>query len=389
MTLWHVAAKNALRNKIRTAMTVAGVAVAIVAFVLLRTVVFSWNAAAEYAAKDRLSTRHKVSFGLPLPKRYLDDIVAHVPGVRSATYCDWFGGRWVKDPSEFFANMACADNAFEVYPEITVDPAALARWKNDKQGAIVGDMLAKKLGFHVGDRVTLEGTFYPGDWDFTIVGIYSAPPQSAVDRSSFMFRWDYKNDGVPEAQRDRIGWIFTRVDDPSKSAVVGRAIDALFDERDVQTITMSERAANNSVLGAVTAVLAAIDVASVIVLVILALVLANTIAMGVRERATEFGVLRAIGFGPRKIRALIVGEAMAISFAAAVIGLLVAYPIVDYGVGRILVENMGKFFPVFRVTLSTAGAAFALTLLLGVLASGVPALRAGRISVTDALRRVA
>lgn len=388
MTLWLFAARNALRNKLRTAMTVVGVAVAVVAFVMLRTVLYSWNAAAEYAAKDRLSTRHKVSFGLPLPKRYLDDIVRNVPGVRSATYCDWFGGRWTKEPSQFFANMACADNAFEVYPEITVDPAALARWKSDKQGAIVGDMLAKKLGLHVGDRVTLEGTFYPGDWDFTIAGIYTAPPQSAVDRSSFMFRWDYKNDGVPEAQRDRIGWIFTRIDDPSKSAAVGRAIDALFENRDVQTITMSERAANNSLLGGVTAVLAAIDVVSLIVIGILALVLANTIAMGVRERTTEFGVLRAIGFGPGRIRALVVGEALAVSLAAACVGLGLAYPIVDFGVGRILEENMGSFFPVFRVTPATALAAFGATLLFGGLASVIPAFRAGRLSVTDALRRV-
>src|SRR5262245_50738005 len=144
-------------------MTGAGVVVTVVAFALLRTVIVAWNAGADYAAKDRLSTRNSVSFGLPLPKKYIDDI-RRVPGVKSTTYCDWFGGKWTKNPSEFFANIACADDAFDVYPEVSVDPAALETWKRTKQGAIIGDMLAKKLGIRVGDRMTLEGTFYPGDW---------------------------------------------------------------------------------------------------------------------------------------------------------------------------------------------------------------------------------
>lgn len=388
VTFFGVVAKNALRNKLRFAMTVFGVAVTVVAFVMLRTVVHAWNAGAEYAAKDRLSTRHKVSFGLPLPKRYVDDIAANVPGIRSTTYCDWFGGKWSKDPTEFFANLACADNAFEVYPEVTVEEGALDRWKHDKQGAIVGDLLAKKLGWHVGDRVSLEGTFYPGIWDFTVVGTYTAAPHSAVDRSSFFFRWDYKNDGVPERDKNVIGWIFTRIDDPSRGAEVGRAIDALFADRDVQTLTMSERAANNSVLGAISAVLRAIDVVSAMVMGIMTLILGNTIAMGVRERTTEFGVLRTLGFRPGRIRVMIVGEALVMASAAGVLGLALGLPLVDLAVGRFLEENMGKFFPAFRVTASIAGAAFGLTIVLGAASALIPAVRAGRIPVTEALRRV-
>lgn len=387
MTLLGVAAKNALRNKLRALMTIAGVAVTIVAFVMLRTIVHAWNAGAEYAAKDRLSTRHKVSFGLPLPKHYIDD-VTRVPGVRSATYCDWFGGKWTKDPTEFFASIACADNAFDVYPEISVDSLALTKWKADKRGAIIGDLLAKRLGLRVGDHVTLEGTFYPGDWDFDIVGLYTAPPHSAIDRSAFFFRWDYKNDGVPEREKNLIGWIFTRVDDPAKGPEVGRAIDALFDDGDVQTLTMSERAANNSVLGAISAVLGAIDIVSAIVMGIMMLILANTIAMGVRERTTEFGMLRALGFRPSRIRFMIFGEALVMAVVASLVGVALAVPFVNLGVGRVLEESMGKFFPMFRVTWTTLSAAVGLTIVLGAVSALGPAVRAGRMPVVEALRRV-
>lgn len=96
MTFWTVVVRAPLRNAARTSLTSAGVAVAVIAFVLLRTVVEAWHVGAEHAAKDRLSTRNKVSFGLPLPKRYLDDIRANVPGIQSVTHCDWFGGRWAR-----------------------------------------------------------------------------------------------------------------------------------------------------------------------------------------------------------------------------------------------------------------------------------------------------
>lgn len=389
MTFWTLITKNTLRNPVRTALTVLGAAVAVLAFVALRTVLEAWNVGAEYAAKDRLSTRHSVSFGLPLPRHYLEDIATKVPGVKSVTYCDWFGARWAKDPSEFFANLACADNAFEVYPEISVDPAALAKWKGDKQGAIVGDMLAKKLGWHVGDKVVLVGTIYPGDWELTIDGIYTAPPQSAVDRSSFFFRWAYKNDGVPEAQKNLIGWIFTRIDEPSKAAQVSRAIDALFADRDIRTLTMSERAANNSIMGGVSALLTALDLVSLIILAIMTLILGNTIAMGVRERTRELGVLRAFGFAPKQLRGLIVAEALLMSLSAAALGVLLAFPIVQVAMGGWLEENVGQFFPAFRISAATVLEAVVSTLLLGAAAALIPALHAGRICVSDALRTVA
>jgi putative ABC transport system permease protein len=121
---------------------------------------------------------------------------------------------------------------------------------------------------------------------------------------------------------------------------------------------------------------------------ILTLILANTVAMGVRERTTEFGVLRVLGFRPKSIQLMIVGEAMAIAVVAGLFGLAIAVPLVDLAVGRFLEENMGKFFPAFRVTWATSATAFGLTLSLGALSALIPAVRAGRLSVSDALKRV-
>lgn len=385
--LFVIAWRNLLRNGGRTFLTVLGAACALLTFVMIRTVVSSWNTGAEHAAKDRLATRHKVSFVIQLPKKYIDDIRG-VPGVKQATYANWFGARDPRQPNEFFANMAVdAPSFLEVMDELILPPEQKKAWLEDKKGAIVGDALAKKLGVKVGDKITLEGSIYPGDWEFTIRGIYTASRRS-LDRSQFLFHWSYMNDSLPEARRDEIGWSIIRVGDASQGPQISAAIDKLFEESDTQTVTMSERQLQASFMAMFSALLTALDWVSVIILVILMMVLGNTIAMGVRERTREYGVLRAIGFTPWHIRGFVLGEAAVLGLLAGVAGIGLAYPVVDRGLGQWLEENMGGWFPYFRVETSTMIATVVIAAALSTVASFLPVVQAGRVSVTDALRRV-
>ncbi len=387
MTLIELAAKNALRNRFRTLLTVLGVAVAIVAFVLLRTVIYSWNIATEYAAKDRIATRHKLSFVIPLPKRYVDTI-RDVDGVKAATWMNWFGGKDPRNPDVFFANFLVDGETFlEVYDEISLPADQKARWLEDRQGAIVGSSLAKQLGLKVGDRFTLGGTSYPGDWVLNIDGIYTATRKS-FDQSSMMFHHKYVNEALPPDRRDQVGWVVSRVDDVGRGAELSAKIDRIFDVFDNQTLTMSERQLNLSFMGMLSAVLKAVDVVSGIILLILLMILANTIAMGVRERSSEYGTLRALGFTPGHIRFFIIGESVTVGFIAGLVGLGIAVPLVNGGVSRFIEENMGGMFPYFRIDPLTVVFALLLAITLGGLAGVIPALQAGRLTVVNALRRV-
>jgi putative ABC transport system permease protein len=390
VTLVGFAFRNLSRKKLRTLLTVLGAAVAVLSFVSLRTVLTSWSAASDYAAKDRLATRHKVSLMIQMPKRYVE-MVRAVPGVKQATYMSWFGGKNPKNPSEFFVSIAVDPQSFlDVMDEVVIPPAQQQRWKEDKQGAIVGDMLAKRLGVKVGDRFTLQGGAYPGDWAFNIDAIYTTSRKS-LDRSQFYLHWSYLNESPALAAvfRDQVGWIATRVDDPQRGPEVAAAIDRTFADKDVQTVTMSERAMNLSFMGMFGAMLKALDVISFIILVIMMMIVGNTIAMAVRERIREYGVLRALGFAPAQIRLIVIGEAMALGLVAAVLGIVLAIPFVEQGIGRFLEENMGAWFPYFRIEKATYAAAIGAALTLAAAASALPAVRAGRLSVTNALRRVA
>jgi putative ABC transport system permease protein len=388
MTLTGLALRNLARNKFRVILTALGVGIAIVAFLLLRTVVWAWASGAEWAAKDRVVTRHKVTFVMELPKRYVED-VKNAPHVKAVTWANWFGAKDPKHDKEFFATLAIdPDTYFAVYDEMKVPPDQMEAWKHDKQGAIVGDVLAKKMGWKIGDKVNLQSGIYPGDWQMTVDGIYEATARS-VDRSTFLFHYDYVNDSLPAARKDHVGWIVSRVDEPGKVADIGVGLDKLFEDRETPTLSQDERSFNASFLAMFSTILKAMDWISLVILVIMMLIIGNTIAMGVRERTSEYGVLRAIGFLPKHITIWIVGESLAMGVLGGLLGLALAYPLINFGFSRFIEENMGGFFPYFRLETGNILLGMALAALLGAAASTIPAWRASKLKIVDAVRRVA
>ena len=161
-----------------------------------------------------------------------------------------------------------------------------------------------------------------------------------------------------------------------------------FDERDVQTQTMSERALNAQFIGAASAILGALNVVSIVILAIMMLILGNTIAMGVRERTREYGVLLALGFRPGHIVSFVIGESVAVGLLGGLAGIALSYPIVQQAMGRWLEENMGSWFPYFRIPVTVAASAVVIAIVLGLVAALIPAWRASKLDAVEALRRL-
>ena len=388
MTLTSFALRNLGRNKFRVVLTVLGVGVAIMAFLLLRTVLWAWASGAEWAAKDRIVTRHKVTFVMPLPKKYVDE-VRNSPNVRIATWANWVGAKDPNHDHEFFSTLAVDEQTyFDVYDEMKISRDELQRWQKDRQGAIVGDVLARKLGWKVGDLIILQSGIYPGDWQFTIDGIYTATAKS-VDRSTLVFQWSFLNESLPLNRREQVGWIVSRVDDPARVADIGLALDRRFDDHDTPTISQDERSFQASFMAMISAVLKAIDIVSAVILGIMVLILGNTIAMGVRERTTEYGVLRAIGFMPGHLALWIVAESVSIGLLGGLLGCAIGWPFINLGMGRFIEENFGALFPYFQLQWHNAVLGLSLAAVLAALAAAIPAWRASRLRVVDAVRRVA
>jgi putative ABC transport system permease protein len=375
--------KSAFRNRLRTLLTSLGVAIAIIAFLFLRTFIAAWYTGVEASSADRLIVRNKISLTFPLPKAYLEKI-RNLPGVKDVSYANWMGS-YYKDPKQFFANFAVDPESYlRNYPEFVLSDEEKKAWFEDRSGAIIGEVLAEKYNWKVGDRVTLNGTIYAGTWDFTIRGIYHGR-EKTTDRQSFMCHWKYI-DERSQYGKDHVGWYVVNVAgaDGSKMA---RDIDTMFANSLAETRSESEKAFNLSFISMSSAVLAAIQIVSFVVLVILVLILGNTLAMATRERTTEYAAMRAIGFQPRHIVGLVLGEGFTVALVGVAIGVGLSAPILKF-FANFFARQLGAFLGSFDVAPDLLVISSGVALGLGMLASAIPARRAGKMKIVDALRRI-
>lgn len=392
MDLPRLVLRSAGRHPARAVLTLLAAAVATLAFVLLRAAAGAWTTGAQSAVRDRIVTRHRTSWAVPLPLRELT-VVSGLPHVRAATHWTWFGGRLAGADTggpPFAVAAVDAHTYFDVFDEAVLPTEQRQAWLEDRAGAVVGDLLAARFGWKPGDRVTLESAVFPNDpdspWSFTIRGVYTTQAQS-MDRSTMLVRWDYVDERLPHWGKGHIGWIISRADSPARAAEVAATIDRTLEGSDAPTSSQDEGSFRTSVLGGAAALLGALDALSAATLGLLALVLANTIAMGARERAREYAVLRAIGFRPWHVGGLIVAEGVLLGATGAAAGVLGARALLDAGLARWLEERTLTFFPYVRLGLPLALAAVAAGAIAGGAAAAIPGWRASRLSTVDALRR--
>jgi putative ABC transport system permease protein len=376
--------RNALRHKLRTALTVLGLVVAILSFGLLQTVVGAWYAGADSAAPTRLVTRNAISLVFPLPISYRDKIRA-VDGVRAVSYANWFAGVY-QDPKNFFPQFAVEPRTyFDMYPDYRVPPDDFAAFLRDRKGAVIGRKLANTHSLKVGDVMPLRGTIFPGTWEFTVRAIYDGA-EAKTDTSQMFFHWDYLNESVKKRSRnraDQVGIFLVDVLDADRAAEVSHAIDALFKNSLAETLTETERAFQIGFVKQTEALVVAIRLVSYVVIVIILAVMANTMAMTARERLAEYATLKALGFAPAYVAALILGESVAIAAIGAAIGIALTFPVGDW-----FAAQVGTLFPVFEVSGHTVALQIACALGVGVLAAIVPGRRAATVRIVDGLRAI-
>ena len=382
MTLTGFALRNAfLRNKTRSILTTLGVVLSVVAFLFLRTVLTAWYASSEASAADRVVTRNAVSLTSLLPLSYAQRI-AQVPGVTHVTYMNWFGGIY-KDPKNFFAQFAIdPESMLQVFPMRFVEGKA-DDFLADRNSCIVGKNLASRFGWKLNDTIPLSSQIFPGDWKFKIVGIVEGIDDPSVNGVMY-FQWARLNEALPDRIKNSIGFLEATVANPADSPRVIRDIDGLFANSDNETHTETEKAFRLSFVTGSSAILTALEAVSAVILIIMALILGNTLAMGLRERTPEMGAMRAIGFLPEHVRRLALSEGALLGLTGGVVGAIVARPIL---IGFGLVMSQMGFLSNISYKLSTGLITVAAAAVIGAAAAALPAVQAARLSIVDALRR--
>ncbi|MCF6148543.1 MAG: FtsX-like permease family protein [Candidatus Kuenenia sp.] len=376
--------RNAFRHKLRSILTITGIAIAILAYGLLHTVIDAWYAGVAASSANRLVTRNSISLVFRLPLSYREKIRS-VDGVEIVSYGNWFGG-YYRDEKDFFANFAVEPVSYlNLYPEYKIAEREKTSFLKNRKGCIAGKKLTERFGWEVGDSITLTGTIYPGKWEFVLSAVYKGKHKN-VDETMFFFHWDYLNETLKKERpfsADNVGFYMIGIDKPENAASIAEAIDTTFKNSLAETLTETEKAFQLGFVAMSETILKAIQLVSFVIIVIILVVVANTMVMSVRERTAEYAVLKTIGFSGGHIAALIIGESMTITLIGGVFGILATYP-----AATVFSNAVGDYFPVFNITKGTILMDAAVTVIVGLSAGVVPAWGAMSIRIAEGLRRI-
>lgn len=377
--------RNAFRHRLRTGLTIVGLVVAVSAFGLLRTLVDAWYAGVEASSSTRLVTRNAVSLTFPLPLSYAQRMRA-VNGVTTISWANWFGGIYQTERN-FFPQFAVDPPTYlALYPEYRLSEDERQAFLRDRQGAIVGRKLADKFGWKLGDQVPLRGTIYPGTWTFTVRGIWDGA-EAKTDENQLLFHFAYLSESLRKrapARADFAGAFILGIDNPQDAALIAQRVDTEFRNSLAETLTETEAAFQLSFVSMSEAILVAIQAVSLIIIVIIMAVMANTMSMTARERLAEYATLKALGFPPRFVVQLLFGESLLIAAIGGGLGMLLTLPMVSALAGA-----LGSFLPVFQIEPLTLALQALAALVVGTVAAAWPAWRMSRIDIVQGLRHVA
>ncbi len=376
--------KNAFRQKLRAALTILGMCIVILAFGMLRTVISAWYAGVAASSANRLVTRNAISLIFSLPISYKEKIRS-VNGVNIVSYGNWFGGVYIEEKN-FFANFAVEPVTYlNLYPEFILSEEQKTAFFRDRKSCVAGQKLAKRFGWKINDSITLKGTIFPGNWEFVLRGIYDGRDET-IDETQFFFHWDYLNETVKKSaprRADMVGFYMIGIAKADSAASIAETVDGLFKNSYAETLTETEKAFQMSFVSFSEAILTAIRLVSFMVIVIIMAVVANTMAMSVRERMREYAVFKTLGFGAFHILGLILGESLVITSVGGAIGIALTFPVV-----KAFGKAVSNWIPVFIVEPETIYMDIAAILMVGVVAAIIPSWRAVTMRIADGLRSI-
>jgi len=375
--------KNCLRNRRRTALTVASIAVSfcLLGFLLAMYRVLFFGTEQTPAQALRLFTHHRVSLTQPLFASY-EGKIEKVAGVRAVSKWQWFGGVYkdARDPKNFFMRMGAEPaKVFALFPEMTIPEEQKAAWARDRTGCVAAQALADRLGWKLGERITIVGDIFPVTLELKLDGVFDTPDHIEM----LVFDDEYLRESLPANIRDIVGNYLVQAETPEDVPLVARAIDALFENSPAPTKTETERAFQLSFvsfLGNLKVFLMAICGAVTFTIL---LVSGNTLSMAVRERVKEIGILKTLGFTPGTILGIILGEAGAIAGAGGVIGCGLA----AWMCSLARHSTMGmQFLKILSVTPEIAALSMAIAVATGLASALLPAARAAWTPILVSLR---
>jgi putative ABC transport system permease protein len=387
MKFFRLIWRNVFRKKLRTGLTAFSIVLVLTLIVILSSLLAAMQADPSGGkGANRLVVQHATGLAdfLNLSQRQR---IEQIPGVVAASPQIWFGGVYKDDrPENWFGQLSCDPVIYfdKIFDDATIDPAVKAEWKATRNGFVAGQKIADKFGWKKGEHIILKGTYIPLTLELVYIGHFNSG-----DETNIFFHNEVLNQADWFGANRNTGIYYLKVDSSERVPEVAAAIDKMFQNSDVPTKTLTEKQFSLQFLEMMGNVKLLINGISIIILVAVTLIVANTVAMSARERVTEIAVMRTLGFSRGHILSFILSESVLMSLLGGILGVLLA--MFFFIPALIAVGNKSSisiWLTNFKVSPQTLLFAFAVSVGVGILAGFLPAVQSSRAKIVDGLRQV-
>lgn len=375
--------KNLWRKPVRTTLLLVSISVAFLILAMLMS--FSHSVMNFNALPNRMVTLSKINFTETLPIAHFDRVAA-TEGVTAATHLNWFGGYYQDAKNPVFTFAVDPENYFRVYSEDLQIPAEQREaFFKDRTAMLAAQPVAEAYGWRVGQRIPLKSNIFTnastGDstWNFLLVGTIPTPAGSS-QTGSVLINYDYFNETTTFG-KDRIGWVAFLTKSANINDQVANAIDARFANSADETSTQDEEVFNKSFAAQLGNIALVVSLVVGAAFTAILLIVGTTMALAVRERTNEVGVMKTLGFSSGRVLRMVLTESLMIAFLGAAIGTAIAL-----GILALLGLNPGPMPPMTYAPLA-APLTIAIALVLGLITGFAPAWSAYRMKIVDAFAR--
>lgn len=385
MTLWSLVLKNLGRKKIRSLLLLVAIFMAFLMYGVLAAFNSAFNAGVNLASASRLVVVNKINFTQSLPMAHVNRVQA-LDGVADVTYADWFGGFYREAREQVMTFAVEPESYLRIFPEMLLSETEKQNFLRDRTGVLIGELLARRYGWKVGDRVPISSAIYADintgarAWNLTVQGIFKGS-RPEFDTNFAVFHHSYFTE-TRDVGKDTIGWMVLRTVDSARNEEVIAAIDALFANSAFETETTTEEAFNKAFmeqLGSISLIIKSVTGAAFATIL---MIVGNSMYRAVQERGKEIAIMKTLGFTSRKIFTLVLLESLTLALLGGVLGLGAACTMIHFVAPLIM-----SILPSLTMTWPIALSAIAFMLALGVVTGAAPAWQAMRSNIIKGLGR--
>ena len=379
---WTLVKIGLIRKRLRTFLTIMSMFIAFVLYGSLNTLSGLFTGSIEGLSADNIIVMPRYNMLGKLPYSHVNYIET-LEGVEEVMYMDFLISDSIESMMEGVA-YAVSPNFFDVYDRFEATEQAILALKSNPNATIVGQLMADQKGLKIGDRLNTESSSLNIDgtynWSFEVVGFYTAK-QIKGDELGAIINWP-AFDEARMSEKGTLGTIMVKATSPEVGEKISKQIDEQFMNSSYATRSGPESMIAVEMAGEIADVELIVNSILLSVFFTILLVSSNTLAQSIRERTSDIGVLKCLGYKDNIIFISVILEAITICFSAVLMGLLVTaliIPAIEIMSGGILEDTVS-------LSLEIVLGGFLIGLLIALMSAAVPAYQALRLKVVDALR---